>query len=58
VVSDWLREAMKCYERAEPLRPPGNDEAILHWNACARLINQNESLEPSRTEAFDSGFGD
>jgi hypothetical protein len=57
-VSDWLREAMRCYEKAEPLRAPGNDEAILHWNACARLINHNESLEPSRPESFNLVFGD
>jgi hypothetical protein len=49
---------MRCYEKAEPLRAPGNDEAILHWNACARLINHNESLEPSRPESFNLVFGD
>jgi hypothetical protein len=54
-INQWLRSAMQCYERAEPLRPPDNDEAILHWNACARLINQNQLPEPSRREAFDIG---
>src|SRR5262249_48385589 len=38
---DGLCEAMKCYEKAEALRPPGNDEALLRWNACARTIMQN-----------------
>ncbi len=33
-----LREAMSWYEKAEAIRPPGNDEAILRWNTCARLI--------------------
>jgi hypothetical protein len=36
---EWLQDAMKCFERAESLRPPGNDDAILRWNTCARLIN-------------------
>ena len=34
----WLKEAMACYERAEALRPAGNDEALLRWNTCARLL--------------------
>jgi hypothetical protein len=37
---DGLREAMEWYERAEPLRPPGNDDAILRWNACVRTIRR------------------
>ncbi|MGE3403756.1 MAG: hypothetical protein AB7K63_14270 [Vicinamibacterales bacterium] len=43
----WLREAMSCYEEAEAVRPPGNDDALLRWNACARLLNAHaELLEP------------
>jgi hypothetical protein len=42
----WFREAMSCYERAESQRPPGNDEAILRWNACARLLARNPDLRP------------
>jgi hypothetical protein len=37
----FLREAMVCYEKAESLRPPGNDDALLRWNACARIIMSN-----------------
>jgi hypothetical protein len=37
---DWLREAMDCYDQAEAIHPPGNMEAILRWNTCARIINQ------------------
>src|SRR3989442_4333134 len=33
-----LRQAMDCFERAEAVRPPGNDDAILRWNTCARII--------------------
>lgn len=41
----WLREAMTCYERAEALRPAGNDEALLRWNTCARLLSGIPSAE-------------
>jgi hypothetical protein len=45
-IYEWLTEAMALYEKAEALRPPGNDEARLRWNACARKLNSNESLRP------------
>ena len=35
---EWLREAMAFYERAEAVRPPHNDDSLLRWNACARLL--------------------
>jgi hypothetical protein len=38
---DLLRDAMACYEKAEASRPPGNDDALLRWNACARIIMGN-----------------
>jgi hypothetical protein len=47
---DWLREAMTSYEQAEALRPPGNDDALLRWNACARLIMRDRRLVPAAEE--------
>jgi hypothetical protein len=46
----WLREAMECYEQAERLHPPGRDEAVLRWNACARLILRRSDLRPGAEE--------
>jgi hypothetical protein len=37
-----LLEAMSWYEHAETLRPPKNDDALLRWNTCARLILGNQ----------------
>ncbi len=51
-----FEEAMTHFERAEKMRPSGNDESILRWNRCARLL---ETLpQPSAAEepsAFESG---
>jgi hypothetical protein len=50
---DWLRHAMGAYERAEALRPPDNDDALLRWNACVRLCQQHPGLlvvEESRSD--------
>ena len=46
----WLREAMSSYEKAESLRPAGNDEPILRWNTCARLLGRNPQLRPGTEE--------
>lgn len=42
---DGLRDAMDLYEQAEKIRPAGNEDAILRWNACVRAI-QREKLKP------------
>jgi hypothetical protein len=47
---EWLREAMACYEKAEELRPPSNDDALLRWNTCARLIMSDHRLVPMSEE--------
>jgi hypothetical protein len=45
-----LRDAMECYEKAEGIRPTGNDDPILRWNACARLIESKARLKPPEPE--------
>jgi hypothetical protein len=49
----FLREAMALYEKAEAIRPPGNDDALLRWNACARIIMGNK-LGPRADEGTES----
>ena len=46
MVYQSLREAMEWYEKAEALRPPGNEDSLLRWNACARLIAGHPELKP------------
>src|SRR3974377_984878 len=49
-IYEWLREAMEWYERAEPIRPPHNDDALLRWNTCARVLARNAQLKPAAEE--------
>src|SRR5262245_34570032 len=49
---ELLRAAMEQYEDAEKIRPAGNDDALLRWNACARLIMRNH-LEPQPVERYE-----
>jgi hypothetical protein len=48
---DLFREVMRLFEKAEGLRPPGNDEALLRWNTCARTITSMR-LEPRPLDDF------
>ena len=44
--------AMEWFEKAEGIRPAGNDDAILRWNGCARIIARN-NLRPHEVSAND-----
>ena len=51
MVTALLRDALQLFEQAEALRPAGNDEAILRWNRCVRLIRSRPELEWSTGDA-------
>ena len=58
---DWIRRAMRCFEKAEQLSKPDDPDALLRWNACARLLDRNEQAEPGRATAIRNvvaDFGD
>ena len=57
VVHDWLRQAMSCFEQAEAIRPAGNDEAILRWNTCARMI-ERESAKDQREHPSEAKWAE
>ncbi len=52
IAYDWFREAMEHFEEAAAIRPAGNDDAILRWNTCARILMANAQLVPAPEEAF------
>lgn len=52
IAYDWFRQAMEHYERADGLKTPGNEEAALRWNTCARMLMKYPELEPAATDDF------
>ena len=46
-----FEEALRHYEEAEKVRPQGNDDALLRWNRCLRLMQGIP--EGQEAEAFD-----
>jgi tetratricopeptide (TPR) repeat protein len=53
-----IEEAMRCFAEAEKIRPAGNDDSILRWNRCVRLLESrpdfNFERPPSAFESEDS----
>lgn len=51
-----FEKALRCFEEAEKIRPEGNDDAILRWNRCVRLLQSRLGSEWQReeVEAFDA----
>lgn len=53
VAAEWFHEAMSWYERAETLRPTGNDESILRWNTCVRLLGRHAPSSRSGPREYE-----
>lgn len=50
VAYDWLMKAMAQFESAAEVRPAGNEEAILRWNTCARVVNARSDVHPGHED--------
>jgi hypothetical protein len=52
-VYEWIAGAMELFEEAERLRPAGNDDAILRWNACVRFLAAHKEIAPRGEEVTE-----
>lgn len=50
-----LGEAMRCYAEAEKVRPPDNDECILRWNRCVRLMQAHSESDWQHEAGIEMG---
>ena len=57
MASTTLRSAMESFEKAESLRQPGNDDAILRWNTCQRTLAAMRRQEPAEDQ-YEPSFGE
>ncbi len=55
---EGFRQAMELYEKAAAIHPPGNDDAVLRWNTCARILMRNPNLRPRPDEAYEPVLGE
>jgi tetratricopeptide (TPR) repeat protein len=54
-VTVLLEAAMRNYEEAERVRPTGNDDAILRWNRCARILQSRIESDWHREVEIEMG---
>jgi tetratricopeptide (TPR) repeat protein len=48
-----FEKAMHCFDAAEKVRPRGNDDAVLRWNHCLRLLRSIPDLAEDKEPAFE-----
>jgi hypothetical protein len=46
----WYREAMQFYEKADEVNKGDNDDPVLRWNTCARIIMESHLRERPRED--------
>lgn len=56
-VRPTFEAALQCFEEAEKIRPPENDDAILRWNRCVRLLQSRGSEWNKEFDEFDASEG-
>ena len=49
-----LERALQCFGEAEKIRPAGNDDAILRWNRCVRLLQTPSLAWEEQLATFDA----
>ncbi len=54
LAADWFSKALDLFERSMAVRPPGNDDAVLRWNACARTLDRRLELHPRAEEPTEA----
>lgn len=55
-VAPLFEEALAYFEKAEEIRPHGNDDAILRWNRCVRILQSRLGSDWQKLiETIDAG---
>jgi tetratricopeptide (TPR) repeat protein len=49
-----FERALECFGEAEKIRPAGNDDAILRWNRCVRLLQTPGYAWEEKFAGFDA----
>ena len=53
---DLLQRAMQCFEEADALSPADNDDAVLRYNSCLRMMRAHDELKPEPTEEYEASM--
>ena len=59
VVYDWFTHAMARYDEAADISPHDNNDAILRYNTCVRIVQRNKDIRPRpEDESITAEHGD
>lgn len=47
---DWFAKAMDMFNEAMTVCDPKNQDAILRWNSCARILNAHPEIKVDKTD--------
>ena len=50
VAYSWFAKALESFDQALKGCDPGNQDAVLRWNSCARILNSRPDVKPSDDE--------
>ena len=50
LAAEWFGRALELFARSMDVRPAGNDDAVLRWNACARALERSPELRAHAEE--------
>ena len=53
MLASLFHEAMHYFEEAEKIHPRENDDAVLRWNRCARLLQTLPQAEVQHEVTFE-----
>jgi hypothetical protein len=48
----FFREALEAFDRASHLAPDGNEDAVLRWNTCVRLLEAHPDVRQREDDGF------
>ncbi len=54
----WYHAAMRYYAKAEELSETDNDDAVLRWNTCVRIIGRYDFAPEAMTHDIHGEYGD
>jgi tetratricopeptide (TPR) repeat protein len=56
MVTPLFEKALEYFEKAEAIKPHGNDDAILRWNRCVRILQSRLGTDWQKLmETIDAG---
>ena len=54
IAHEWFAKAMEAFGQAMAGCDPDNQDAVLRWNSCARIINNHPDVRPDDNDTHSS----